>query len=160
MIGGLFASIVLSPNQPGPVPCAVVACLPHRSQARPSHADLEGWVQRHGGARGFRARYVEAGSEAPVRAKYRELAPPHLTPAGMDAIEAAVDRCEEWKTMGELIEPLRMHASWSHSCPSHGAKRAYAALFARPAVPRRAGPLAIARKVGDKAGGEPPEEIQ
>ena len=49
--------------------------------------------------------------EAPVRAKFRELAAAHLTPAGMDAIEAAVDRCEDWKTMGELIEPLRMHAS-------------------------------------------------
>ncbi|SEP40541.1 2-methylcitrate dehydratase PrpD [Rhodospirillales bacterium URHD0017] len=49
--------------------------------------------------------------EAPVRAKYRELAASHLTPAGIDAIEAVVDRCEDWKTMGELIEPLRMHAS-------------------------------------------------
>jgi hypothetical protein len=28
----------------------------------------------------------------------------------MDAIEAAVDRCEEWQTMGELIEPLRLYA--------------------------------------------------
>ena len=44
------------------------------------------------------------------RAKFRELAAPHLTPAGMDAIEAAVDRCEEWQTMGELIEPLRLYA--------------------------------------------------
>ena len=34
-----------------------------------------------------------------------------LTVAGMDAIEAAVDRCEEWKTMGELIGPLRQHAA-------------------------------------------------
>jgi len=24
--------------------------------------------------------------------------------------EAAVDRCEEWETMGELIEPLRQYA--------------------------------------------------
>jgi tripartite-type tricarboxylate transporter receptor subunit TctC len=35
--------------------------------------------------------------EPQVRAKFRELAAPHLTPAGMDAIEAAVDRCEEWQ---------------------------------------------------------------
>ncbi len=48
--------------------------------------------------------------EPQVRAKFRELAAGHLTPAGIDAIEAAVDRCEEWKTMGELIEPLRRHA--------------------------------------------------
>jgi len=49
--------------------------------------------------------------EPQVRAKFRELAATHLTPAGIDAIEAAVDRCEEWETMGELIEPLRQHAA-------------------------------------------------
>jgi 2-methylcitrate dehydratase PrpD len=49
--------------------------------------------------------------EQQVRAKFRELAAAHLTLAGMDAIEAAVDRCEEWETMGELIEPLRRHAA-------------------------------------------------
>ena len=48
--------------------------------------------------------------EPQVRAKFRELAAAHLTSGGIDAIEAAVDRCEEWKTMGELIEPLRRHA--------------------------------------------------
>ena len=53
---------------------------------------------------------LKADPEPPVRAKFRELAAPHLTPAGMDAIEAAVDRCEEWQTMAELIEPLRRHA--------------------------------------------------
>ncbi|CAN5843665.1 MmgE/PrpD family protein [soil metagenome] len=52
----------------------------------------------------------KADPELPVRAKFRELAGAHLTPAGMDAIEAAVDRCEEWETMAELIEPLRHHA--------------------------------------------------
>jgi 2-methylcitrate dehydratase PrpD len=53
---------------------------------------------------------VKADWEPQVRAKFRELAAPHLTQAGMDAIEAAVDRCEEWQTMGELIEPLRQYA--------------------------------------------------
>ena len=53
---------------------------------------------------------LKADPEAPVRAKFRELAAPHLTHAGMDAIEAAVDRCEDWRTMAELIEPLRRHA--------------------------------------------------
>jgi 2-methylcitrate dehydratase PrpD len=51
-----------------------------------------------------------ADPEPQVRAKFHELAAAHLTPAGMDAIEAAVDRCEKWETMGELIEPLRQHA--------------------------------------------------
>jgi hypothetical protein len=49
--------------------------------------------------------------EQQVRAKFRELAAAHLTQAGIDAIEAAVDRCEYWKTMSELIEPLRQHAA-------------------------------------------------
>jgi 2-methylcitrate dehydratase PrpD len=53
---------------------------------------------------------LRADPEPQVRAKFRELAAAHLTPAGMDAVEAAVDRCEDWKTMGELIEPLRQHA--------------------------------------------------
>ena len=49
--------------------------------------------------------------EPQVRAKFHELAAMHLTPTGIDAIEAAVDRCEEWETMEELIEPLRHHAA-------------------------------------------------
>jgi 2-methylcitrate dehydratase PrpD len=53
---------------------------------------------------------LKADPEPPVRAKFRELAAAHLTPAGIDAIEAAVDRCEEWQTTGELIEPLRQYA--------------------------------------------------
>ena len=47
--------------------------------------------------------------EPQVRAKFRELAAVHLTPTGMDALEAAVDRCEEWQTMSDLIEPLRQN---------------------------------------------------
>ncbi len=54
---------------------------------------------------------LQADPEPAVRAKFHELAAAHLTPAGIDAIEAAVDRCDEWETMGELIEPLRRHAA-------------------------------------------------
>jgi len=50
---------------------------------------------------------LKVDPEPQVRAKFRELAAPHLTQTGMDGIESAVDRCEEWQTMGELIEPLR-----------------------------------------------------
>jgi 2-methylcitrate dehydratase PrpD len=53
---------------------------------------------------------LKENPEPQVRAKFRELAAAHLTPAGMDALEAAVDRCEEWQTMGDLTEPLRQHA--------------------------------------------------
>ena len=48
--------------------------------------------------------------EPQVRAKFRELTAVHLTQAGIDAVEAAVDRCEQWQTMGDLTEPLRQHA--------------------------------------------------
>ena len=54
---------------------------------------------------------LKADPEPQVRAKFRELAAAHLTAAGMDAVEAAVDRCEDWTTMGALIEPLRKHAT-------------------------------------------------
>jgi 2-methylcitrate dehydratase PrpD len=60
---------------------------------------------------------LQADPEPLVRAKFRELAGAHLTQAGLDAIEAAVDRCEEWKTMAELIEPLRQHERSSSSRP-------------------------------------------
>jgi 2-methylcitrate dehydratase PrpD len=53
---------------------------------------------------------LKTDPEPQVRVKFRELAAAHLTQAGIDAIEAAVDRCEEWRTMAELIEPLRQHA--------------------------------------------------
>ena len=53
---------------------------------------------------------LKADPEPHVRAKFHELAAAHLAPAGIDAIEAAVDRCEEWETMGELVELLRRHA--------------------------------------------------
>lgn len=53
---------------------------------------------------------VKPDPEPQVRAKFHELAALHLAPTGIDAVEAAVDRCDEWETMGELIEPLRHHA--------------------------------------------------
>lgn len=48
--------------------------------------------------------------DAPVRAKFREMAAKHLTSAGMDAVEAAVDRCEDWPSLDTLTALLRDHA--------------------------------------------------
>ena len=45
--------------------------------------------------------------EAEIRAKFRELAASALTPAGVEKIEQAVDRCDEWAGVGELAEVLR-----------------------------------------------------
>ena len=47
--------------------------------------------------------------EAEIREKFRELATPTLTPAGIAAVEGAVDRCDEWASAGELAGLLRRH---------------------------------------------------
>ncbi len=52
-----------------------------------------------------------ADPEPQVRTKFREMCAGHLTPAGMDAVEAAVDRCETWRTMAVLTDLLRQHAA-------------------------------------------------
>ena len=51
-----------------------------------------------------------ADPEPQVRAKFREMAAEHLTPSGIDAVEAAVDRCEAWPSMETLNALLREHA--------------------------------------------------
>jgi 2-methylcitrate dehydratase PrpD len=49
-------------------------------------------------------------AESEIRDKFRELAGTVLTPAGAAEVERAVDRCEEWKSVGELPELLRQSA--------------------------------------------------
>jgi 2-methylcitrate dehydratase PrpD len=46
-------------------------------------------------------------AESELRDKFRELAATVLTPAGAAEVERAVDRCEEWTSVGELPELLR-----------------------------------------------------
>ncbi len=45
--------------------------------------------------------------EAPVRAKYRELAGLVLTDEAVAEVEALVDRCERWPSMAPLLDALR-----------------------------------------------------
>ena len=49
-------------------------------------------------------------AESEIREKFRELAAPTLTPAGIAEIEHAVDRCDQWTSVGELAALLRGHA--------------------------------------------------
>jgi 2-methylcitrate dehydratase PrpD len=42
-----------------------------------------------------------------LRAKFRELAGTVLTAEGAAAVEAAVDSCEEWRDLSELVAHLR-----------------------------------------------------
>jgi 2-methylcitrate dehydratase PrpD len=48
-------------------------------------------------------------AEEELRVKFRQLAGVVLTPEGVQRVEAAVDRCEEWPSVGELTELLRRH---------------------------------------------------
>jgi 2-methylcitrate dehydratase PrpD len=48
-------------------------------------------------------------AEAEIREKFRELAEVVLTPQGAAAVELAVDRCEQWRSMEELTMLLRRH---------------------------------------------------
>lgn len=56
-------------------------------------------------------------TEAEIRAKFQELANEVLTPDGAGAVEAAVNDCERWDSVAELVALLRRHgrpASVSH----------------------------------------------
>ena len=46
-------------------------------------------------------------AESEIRAKFRELAETVLTAEGAVQVEAAVDRCEEWKSLDELTDLFR-----------------------------------------------------
>jgi 2-methylcitrate dehydratase PrpD len=48
-------------------------------------------------------------AETEIRAKFHELAGVVLTAQGVGEVERAVDRCEQWKNVGELTELLRRH---------------------------------------------------
>jgi 2-methylcitrate dehydratase PrpD len=47
--------------------------------------------------------------EAEIRQKFRLLAGAALTPQGLDAVERAVDRLEQWISVAELTDQLRRH---------------------------------------------------
>ncbi|MBV9861289.1 MAG: MmgE/PrpD family protein [Alphaproteobacteria bacterium] len=56
-----------------------------------------------------RGDFLEPFGEGEIRAKFRELAGVVLHPEGAAAVERAVDRCEEWTSLDELIRLLRQH---------------------------------------------------
>src|SRR5688572_12650052 len=49
-------------------------------------------------------------TDAELEEKFRELAQCVLTPEGAKAVQAAVYRCEEWKSVRELTDLLRRHS--------------------------------------------------
>ena len=49
-------------------------------------------------------------AESEIRAKFHELAGTALTAEGSEQVEAAVDNCEQWKSVRELVASLRTHS--------------------------------------------------
>jgi len=47
--------------------------------------------------------------DAELRGKFRELAALALTPEGVEKVEKAVDRCEQWQSVRELVDLMRRH---------------------------------------------------
>jgi 2-methylcitrate dehydratase PrpD len=48
-------------------------------------------------------------AESEIRDKFRELAGVALSPEGVAGIEQAIDRCEQWTSVRELVDMLRRH---------------------------------------------------
>jgi len=56
-----------------------------------------------------RGDFQQPFTEAEIRAKFRELAGVVLTPEGVSQVEAAVERCEDWKSIDQLTGLLRRY---------------------------------------------------
>jgi len=56
--------------------------------------------------------------EAEIREKFRTLAVDSLTPQGIDAVERAIDRIDEWHDAAELPDLLRRHGRSDRSRPA------------------------------------------
>jgi 2-methylcitrate dehydratase PrpD len=56
-----------------------------------------------------RGDFLQPFTDSEMREKFRDLAGEVLTAEGAKAVERAVDRCEEWKSVDELTDLLRRH---------------------------------------------------
>ena len=87
---------------------AMSAVAPRLRPARVSVTLSDGrQVTRTGDS--YRGDFQRPFAEAEIRAKFHQLACVVLTPEGASRVEEAVDRCEEWRSLDELIELLRRH---------------------------------------------------
>jgi 2-methylcitrate dehydratase PrpD len=57
----------------------------------------------------YRGDFQRPFAESEIRAKFRELAGIVLTPEGVPLVEDAVDRSDDWESVGELTALLRRH---------------------------------------------------
>ena len=84
------------------------AMVPALRPARVSMRLTDGRVSTHA-VESHRGDFNQPFAESELRAKFRELAGEVLTPAGVLAVETAVDNCERWNSVGELTTLLRHH---------------------------------------------------
>jgi 2-methylcitrate dehydratase PrpD len=78
---------------------------------RPARVNVTLTDGRHASRAGdsYRGDFQRPFAEAEIRAKFHQLACVVLTSEGASRVEEAVDRCEEWRSLDELIELLRRH---------------------------------------------------
>jgi 2-methylcitrate dehydratase PrpD len=86
---------------------AMTAALPQRTPARVTLTLKDGRQATHGYESDKHA--GEPYRESDIREKFRGLAGLVLTPAGVKAVEAAVDDCANWASVEPLLDALRRH---------------------------------------------------
>jgi 2-methylcitrate dehydratase PrpD len=61
------------------------------------------------GCESHRGDFEQPFAETEIREKFRELAGVVLAPEAVAEVERMVDRCEQWTTIDELVQPLRRY---------------------------------------------------
>jgi 2-methylcitrate dehydratase PrpD len=87
---------------------AMTALAPRLRPARVTVTLTDGRQSTHSRV-SHRGDFQQPFAEAEIREKFRELAGVVLCPDGVSVMENAVDCCEEWQSINELIELLRRH---------------------------------------------------
>jgi 2-methylcitrate dehydratase PrpD len=88
---------------------AMSAVVPRLRPARVTVTLRDGRQTTHA-VNSHRGDFNHPFAETEIRTKFRELAAEVLSPEGATAVEAAIDRCEDWDNASELITLLRDHA--------------------------------------------------
>jgi len=87
---------------------AMTALVPQLRPARVTVTLTDGSA-RTSSRDSHRGDFSEPFAEAEIRGKFRALAGVALGAEGAAAVEAVVDRCAEWRDLGELTDLLRRH---------------------------------------------------
>jgi 2-methylcitrate dehydratase PrpD len=87
---------------------AMSAVAPRLRPARVGVTLTDGRQATHA-CESHRGDFRQPFAEEELRVKFRQLSGVVLTPEGVERVEAAVVRCEEWPSVGELTELLRRH---------------------------------------------------